>query len=304
MKCIICAIAKQENAYLYEWAKYHLDMGFSSIHLYDNNDVDGEKVLDVFAGTEVEGRVTVHDVRGMKYMQKVVYQECYDKEEFDWCAFIDIDEFITFTLASGYKTIESFLKDKDGWEAVHLNWMCYGDGDTVSNDGRLVLERFKNPIMPVGFYYSYMDWPENSHVKSIIRKGVSIDWCGDEVANKSNPHTPAGLKRVCNSLGQQVQNEPFSDVFHEKAFVRHFMTKTIEEYAVKVARQCADCEAVLYTFPKFFRVNRITFSKLSWLKMHFPQIKVLDCIKERWKYLILDYRLPFRFVFRSLRNCK
>lgn len=300
MNYVICAIAKQENAYLYEWAKYHLDMGFSAIHLYDNNDVDGEKVLDVFAGTELEGRVTVHDVRGMKYMQKVVYQECYDKEDFDWCAFIDIDEFITFAPDSGMETINDFLEGKESWEAVHLNWMCYGDDGALSNDGRPVLERFCFPLKPIDFCYSYKDTPENSHVKSVIRQGLKIDWCADGMAYESNPHTPAGLIKVCNALGEPVQNGPFSDIVHEVVYIRHYMTKTIEEFAVKVTRQCADCNAVLYSFPKFFRVNRLAVSKLRWMKKNYPETKTWDCFKEHWKYLIVNRKLPLHFLFKSL----
>lgn len=299
MKCIICTIAKRENSYLLEWTNYHLALGFSCIHIYDNNDVEGENVSDIFNDSMFENKVKVHDARGLKYVQKKVYQECYDNEEFDWCAFIDIDEFITFTPKSGIKSIEDFLKDKETWEAVHLNWVCYGDGDAVINDGRPVLERFKTPQKPLGFYYSYVDRPENCHVKSIIKNGLTIDWTADGAID-SNPHTPAGLNRVCNSLCEKVPNVPFSDVVHEVAYIRHYMTKTLEEYAVKVARQCADCDAILYFFPKFFRVNRLTISKLKWLKKYYPETKTWDCIKERWKYLIINYRLPLRFLFRSL----
>lgn len=300
MKYIICAIAKLENQYLLEWANYHLAIGFSCIHIYDNNEIDGERVADVFQDAEFDAKVIVHDVRGQKYMQKKVYQDCYDNEEFDWCAFIDIDEFITFAPMSGLKSIDDFLKDKEAWDAVHLNWMCYGDGCAVCNDGRPVLERFDAAKKPVGFYYSYINCPENSHVKSIIKKGLKIDWIADGIAYESNPHTPFGLNKVCNALCEPVQNTPFSDIVHDVAFVRHYTTKTIEEYAVKVSRQCADCNAVFYSFPKFFRINKPTYSKFRWLKKHYPETKLWDCLKEHWKYLIIDYKIPLRFLFRSL----
>lgn len=300
MKCIICAIAKLENQYLLEWVNYHLALGFSCIHLYDNNEIYGEHIVDVFRNAEYDTKVIVHDVRGLKYIQKKVYQECYDNEEFDWCAFIDLDEFVTFAPDSGLKSINDFLKDKEEWDAVHLNWMCFGDGGSVSNDGRPVLERFCMPKKPMDFCYSYKDIPENSHIKSIIKKGLKIDWNADGISYESNPHTPSGLNRVCNALCESVQNAPFSDIVHEMAFVRHYMTKTIEEYAVKVTRQCADCDAVFYSFPKFFRANRPTFAKLRWLKQHYPRTKAWDCVKEYWKYLIIDYKLPLRFLFRSL----
>ena len=104
--CVICAIAKNENAYLYEWAEYHLSLGFSHIYVYDNNDVDGERVDDVFANTEIASKISVFDVRGKRFVQKNVYNEFYAKGQFDWCAFIDIDEFITL---ANHNTIQDYL---------------------------------------------------------------------------------------------------------------------------------------------------------------------------------------------------
>ena len=37
MKCAICAIAKNENDYINEWCKYHLNLGFDEIYIFDNN---------------------------------------------------------------------------------------------------------------------------------------------------------------------------------------------------------------------------------------------------------------------------
>lgn len=302
MKCIICAIAKQENAYLYEWAKYHFDMGFSAIHLYDNNNIDGEKVLDVFVGTELEERVVVHDVRGMKYMQKVVYQECYDKEEFDWCAFIDIDEFVAFSKTSGYDSITQFLDVKKGWEAVHLNWMCYGDGGNVGYEKGSVRERFKK-AWGKNVCYSYLDLKENSHIKSIIRKGVKINWLLDSVEFSSNPHTPFGLVKVCNAAGRQLEDTPFSNIDYSVAFIRHYITKSIEEYGIKVERRCADIpNESFYSFPKFFRINVPTIKKLRWVHGHYPEVKLKDCVIEHFKFFSINHKLPTRFLFKSVRN--
>jgi hypothetical protein len=303
MNYIICAIAKLENDYLYEWAKYHLDLGFSCIHVYDNNDADGERVSDVFRGSDCENNVIIHDVRGQHYMQKKVYQECYDYEYFDWCAFIDIDEFITFEEKSEVRTITDFLKDKNEWEAVHLNWMCYGDCGMVRNNHKPVLERFRYPKKPFGFYYNYTNHSENEHIKSIIRKGLKIDWCRDDDNYESNPHTPYGLDLICDSTGRKTNNSPFSPICYKVAYIRHYTTKTVEEYATKVVRQCADCDNIgFYGFSKFFRMNRPSLKKLLWLKGNHPNTNVKDCMAEYIKSLLLNYDLPFKSLFRSLKK--
>ena len=44
MKSAICAIARNECEYLEEWITYHLDLGFTHIFLYDNNDAGDDSV--------------------------------------------------------------------------------------------------------------------------------------------------------------------------------------------------------------------------------------------------------------------
>ena len=295
--CVICAIAKNENAYLYEWAVYHLSLGFSHIYVYDNNDVDGERVDDVFANTEIASQISVFDVRGEKFVQKKVYNEFYAKACFNWCAFIDIDEFITLT---EHEMIQEYLSSITQCDVIHLNWMCYGDNGKVSYERGNVVERFSRPWKYNVYYGSSR--LENSHVKSIIKNGLCLDWTYEKGGWESNPHTPYGNFRVGNSIGEQIENSPFSEICYKKAYIRHYATKTIEEYAIKVARQCADCNVTIYDFPKFFRVNSITLGKILWLKKHHPHINLWDCVREHIKFFVLNNGLPLKFLFRSLKK--
>ena len=298
MTPVICAIAKNENAYLLEWAEHHIALGFSHIYLYDNNDVDGEHITDVFRSTTFVDKISIINVRGQKYIQKHVYNECYHQFDFDWCAFIDIDEFIVL---DKHKNISDFLNSFSQQEAIHLNWKCYGDSGQITSQPMEVKRRFQIPWKKE-VYYGYTDKTENSHIKSIIRKGVSLDWEYEGSEWGSNPHTPYGLKVISNAKGELIENSPFAPICHEVAYICHYTTKSIEEYAVKVSRQCADCAAVFYSFSKFFRVNRITFSKILWLKKYYPSVSIWECIKEHVKYCIINYKLPLKFLFRSLKR--
>lgn len=298
MRCIVCAIAKQENQYIYEWAKHHLEIGFSHLHIYDNNDVDGERIEDVFRGTDIERDVTIHDVRGMKCMQLEVYQECYDRENFDWCAFIDIDEFITFT--NPHKTISEFLKDKQEFEAVHLNWLCYGDDEQLESDGRGVVERITHPIQPIDFKAQYITIPENAHIKSIIRKGLKIDWnvpCSPTVF--VSPHTPAGLANVCNELGSPVSNKPWAQISHNVCYVAHYITKTITEYGMKVQRRSADGDSCYHSYSRYFRYNRMTIKKLNRLKAISKQTDLISIIADVIKWWNFKHRTIFGKCYKQ-----
>ena len=43
IKVALCCMAKKENLYLREWVEYHLEMGFTHIFIYDNNDINEER---------------------------------------------------------------------------------------------------------------------------------------------------------------------------------------------------------------------------------------------------------------------
>ena len=87
MNIVICAIAKLENNYIYDWAKYHLDIGVNHIFIYDNNEIDGERIEDVFRDSALESRVTVINARGQKKVQLKVYNAFYHTFDTFNCTF-------------------------------------------------------------------------------------------------------------------------------------------------------------------------------------------------------------------------
>ena len=304
MKCIICAIAKLENDYIYEWAQYHLNLGFSEIHIYDNNDQDGERISDVLANSCLQNNVIIHDVRGLRCMQKPVYQECYETEDFDWCAFIDVDEFITFNEASGVTSINDLLNRANGYEAMHLNWMCYGDDSMVRKTNGGVLERFRNPIKPLDFKVEYVDKTENSHIKTIVRKGLNIDWVkGEPGVFNSNPHTPYGLKKVCDAKGNPMDNLPWGNIDFDIAYIRHYVTMTIEEYRRKDLRKAADTVSLdHHCITKFFQYNSITIAKLLYAKRYYSSVPLLKILKKRFKWWSINNHVPTAYLYSTYRE--
>lgn len=90
MTTAICAIVKDEReSYLQEWIYYHFSIGFDHIFIYDNGS-------QIPVSTLVKNsRVTVIDFPG--HQQQVKSYNHFIKKfttRFDWCAFIDVDEFI------------------------------------------------------------------------------------------------------------------------------------------------------------------------------------------------------------------
>jgi hypothetical protein len=257
MKTAICCIAKCENNYLKEWADYHLALGFSHIFIYDNNNVDGERIEPLFNGYD---DVSILDCRGEKAYQNKAYTSFYKQygHLYDWIAFIDVDEFITFSKESGLHAIDEFLGRFDSKvEIVHLNWMCFGDNGIVElDDNYSVLDRFKEPL-DYDKKVQY-DFPENNHVKSIIRGGIDI---GNTMITV---HTPKDRPYVVvDAGGHPCDNDYFKSYDFSTAFIRHYVTKTICEWLMKIAKGnvVANAFSELYPIDRFFLYNERTTEK-------------------------------------------
>ncbi len=257
----ICCIAKCENHYLKEWADYHLDLGFKHIYIYDNNDEDGERIEPLFVGYD---NVTVFDCRGKIKYQKPAYADFYHRygNNYDWIAFIDVDEFITFSEKSGIRTINEFLHTFDGKkvDVIQINWMLYGDNDIVCSDGFTVLDRFVKPL-PSDIRLWGNDFDENNWVKSIYRGGLPE---GKWFIGPHTCHDWEGFSFV-DDKGEKCEGNSNKPYDYSVAYVRHYYTKTIVEWIIKKSRGRSDGNPAQwsgkYSIDAFFDVNTRTKEK-------------------------------------------
>lgn len=262
-KIALCCIAKMENDYIRFFVEYYKALHFDKIIIYDNNDSEGEKCEDVINDYIQSGFVEIVDFRGRKVAQLSAYQNCYDRfnKQYDWIAFFDVDEFLTFS--DGSDDIHDFLNQEKllPYQLMHINWKVYGDNDLLDNDGRNVIERFVEPLPYNTRMYS-SNLPENNHIKSIVRGGLSyVRW------NKG-PHTPSCTGyHCCNPLGEHVNaNSPFQNYDFSVAYIRHYSTKTIGEWVKNKMKRGIPDRSVeswkeLLNLDSFFRYNRKTDEK-------------------------------------------
>lgn len=262
MEIAICAIARLENKYIKEWVDYHLALGFSHIYIYDNNREGEERITTVLdINNTYKNSVTLvpyHNVDMWPQMQ--AYNDCWDRFSFEWILFIDIDEFFTFGPKwTGEKTIQAFVTNFESkWDAVLINWMCFGDNGLIEYDSRPLVERFKKPL-PLNFSKTNM-WgkqPLNGHVKTLVRHDCNFSIC--------NPHIGSGNYRCCNPDGNSIENKAWQETqTYDCAYIRHYITKTISEYAEsKAKRGFADREkGENYSLAGFFSYNKPTIRKI------------------------------------------
>lgn len=263
MKTLLCCIGKNENEYAREYVEWYKNLGYTNICLYDNNDVDGEKFEDVIGDYIDSGFVILKNYRGEHLCQMRSYHECYAEygNEYDWITICDMDEFLVIKEQDNISDYLSQDKFK-GFDMIHINWVLYSDNNQIENTGGPINERLTEPI-PTYRCVNY-DFPENCHVKSIIRGGLGK-------INMVNPHTALGL-RCCNNDGMECDGDsPFLGINYNNSYFKHFLTKTAREYALKMKRgypdQFLQMDRIRELIERiFFRTNRMTKEKLEVFK--------------------------------------
>lgn len=276
MRIALCTIAKSENRYIKEFVSYYKTLGVDVIYLYDNNDTDGECFEDVIGDEIASGFVKLHDYRGRNVVQLDAYRDCYAKysASADWMMFFDVDEFLTFSPTSNMSSVKEYLGQEkfSSYNMIHINWMCFGDNEKLYYEEGDVTKRFPGPL-PYTQCIS-LDRPENDTVKSILR-------CGNEVRWIKSVHTPQYVKDVncCDNKGQKV-DDVYSDTLNmdfTEAYLRHYSTKTAEEYALKLVRGFADQHVDMGKMRfliecRFFATNKKTVQKIEILRKALPAL--------------------------------
>lgn len=252
MKVALCAIAKNEDNYVDEWIRYHLNIGVDHIFLNDNNDKD-HPILTIN-----DNRVTVIDVRGYKYIQNSTYTDCFNKyhDEYDWFIFIDLDEFIM--LSDKYNNdIKKFLNEEffKNVNIIRLNWKHFGDSELLESNGDYrVVDRFLKPI---------------KHYKDIFAKSIISNRLNKNI--KINCHGYYGVSAVdcegnrCFNTSCNASKVPL----YTNAWINHYATKTIEEY-IRQKYFRGDATSKLldnkYNLDHFFEYNERSIEKEEYAK--------------------------------------
>lgn len=263
MRIALCCIGRQENRYINEFVNHYINLGFCKIYIYDNNQGAEEHFEDVLQDDIDKGFVEVVNFRDRHHCQFDAYNDCFRKhgKEYDWMLFCDCDEFLVLTK---HNNIEEYLKDKEQFQCVFINWLIMTDNNLVTYEDKPLMERFTTP-MPINKHIQY-NFPDNYHIKSIVNGSAEMRFLG-------NPHNPTTPLKCCNASGKPTNNSPFQLIDYDQAYFKHFATKTIEEYAmIKRKRGYPDGNKDWFKLndwiKRFFMYNEVTQEKLQWLKEH------------------------------------
>ena len=258
----LCVSIKEENLYIKEFIEHYKNLGYNHIFIYDNNDIDGEKLEDVIQKEINKGFISIINYRGNnKKPQMEIFRDCYEKnnKNYDWLSFFDVDEFLEIK-PKGIK-IQEFLDNKryNNCENIKINWLLYSDDEKLYYENKPVQERFKTALY---------NNSKNTFVKIIVRGNLPTNFW--EVA--PDPHSGANNYTICILSGKNISKEAYHiSPNYEYGYLKHYMTKTIEEYIKKIEKGRINCKwrGVRSMINYFFDTNKKTKEKIDIFKKKF-----------------------------------
>ena len=155
------------------------------------------------------------------------------------------------------------------------NWRYYGDNNNIYYEPKPLKIRFSKPFefsknkkYNIYFY---------SAAKSIIRGKLDLKW-------SHFPHF-INSSSICSPDGLIIRN-PFSPPNYSNAFIKHYATKSTEEYLLKflkgnvIESNFVNIDNLIFWLSKYyFLFNKITTKKLRFIK-RFIKIDISKYLNE------------------------
>lgn len=265
MRVVLCALAKNEHLYINEFVKHYVGIGFDTIYIYDNDDLNAPHIED-YIDEKFKKYVEIINIRGMsgENMQHNIYKTFYDTHKFEWCLYCDIDEFLV-----GVDNVKDFLSQRQFKMnvAIRVKWRLFGDDDLIERDmSKSLMETFTKEITTSLNRDLKTKGNLEKQGKSFIRGGIQ-----DFEIHSPHFGTVKDLKaplpsvlpsgKICKS-GIDIR-ENYSK---ETVYLNHYMTKSLKEFIdQKLNRNDAVFNKSL-TVDYYWRINTKTPEKIEYLR--------------------------------------
>jgi Glycosyl transferase family 2 len=234
----LCAIAKDEGAYLADWVHHHLFFGFDAVEVWVNGTSDQSlRILRTISRNHPQVQHRVADkllsdslARGKNFQYRA-YAKLARRaaaEAFTHVAFLDLDEY--WTPADGRTGIHAFLPQDLSVNVVSFPWCI----DVPDPDRAPFTSPFAPPVVV----------QQDRHVKSVVRLDDRVQQLRTHTAR-----TTSGtrlLVRETFPLDDEVAQQWGSITTYEQlmthwdklpeAFVLHALHRSEEEYVASLAK--------------------------------------------------------------------
>ena len=261
IKIAICTIGKKENLYVKEYIDYYIKLGVDKIFIYDDNDLNSEKIEDCI-DNKYQGYIKIYQNKKDKlfYNQSEAFTNCYQniKEKFDWVLMIDMDEYLYIKKDE----LKSYLLKPifNKCDFIKFHWVHPTDNNHLYYENKSLFERFKPP------------YKKSIFIKSIIRGNISN--------LKYLVHSPyiSPIRNIsCNNMGKIIKNDNINYEYIDKinigkAYIIHFNYKSTEEFIKKYKRGYSNWFGgringfLRLKIDNYFSDNEITNEKINYME--------------------------------------
>ena len=277
MRVYIITSAKFEECYIEEWVQYHLNIGFDKIIINDNNPKDYKYQLkDILKKYIDAGQVIIERYYDM-YIHEgdpeeefpKIYTCLYNKykDEFDWCAKLDIDEYLEIPETNN--DVKKFLSQKKFNNVLSIcipsNLYC------IKEEYKHKYTRLKNNKYKFENITDNEKYIKRWHFKSIIKSDPAIKYVLHHEAEFNNQYIEGKLKQSLPNgdsfLGRFLfdginkdtvnfsENETIVALQQKKYFkylsnickINHYHSKSYEEYINRILKFEGNIEGNIYT---------------------------------------------------------
>lgn len=234
----ICLLIKDENEYLIEWIKWHLNIGIEHFYIYDNgSEIPVSETIKELSKEESK-KITVVDWSGShEHMQHDCYNHCLNMygEESTWIAFLDSDEF--FRLTGDVVDINTLLADYEDYGSFYTHWLMYNANGKEVKEDLPVRERFTALTN---------DRDESSFGKLFVKP--------TRVKKMFTHH--AILRKGSETVDEKycALMEELCKPSYNRIVIDHYYTKSYEEWIKKMERGSCDPD-YRRKYDEFFRFN-------------------------------------------------
>ena len=274
IKIALCTMGKRENLYAKEFIDYYIKLGIDSIFIYDDNNVNSEKISDVIDGSYKQ-YVKIYEAKKNKiFNQSDAFTDCYKNNlhNFNWILMVDMDEFLYIK----NENLKNYLQKKvfNKCDFIKFHWLLPSDNNHLYYENKTLFERFKKP------------YKKSIYIKTIVRGNINN--------LKYWVHSPfiSPFKNIsCNNIGKIINNnniiniESINKINTKKAYIIHFNYKSTEEFINKYKRGYSNWfqdrlnDFLDIKIKDYFRDNEITISKIDFfekeLKLNLSKYKKL-----------------------------
>ena len=262
IRIALCTMGKNENLYVKEFINYYTNLGIDKIFIYDDNDINTEKIRDVVPFTK---SVVIYDkIKNKIKNQGQAYTNCYNnnKYKYNWFLMIDFDEYLVIV----NNTLKNYLSNPifKKCDFIKFHWVYPAASSLLHYDNRSLFERFKGPYRP------------SNAIKTIIKGNIKKlhYWV-------HSPFYSPERNITCNNIGKiikykKINFETIDEINIDKAYIIHFYYKSIDEYINKMKRG----------YSNWFKINRN--------KYIYRYIKDNNLTKKGIDYIIKQFNKKFK----------